>query len=504
LLKNLIDVLNEQHHSNASSSLEETAVTSTTTKKETTAVSAASKRAAQKPPYLHEDKKFLNVNKLLKDDELDEAEDDDDENDDEDIVVVDGVEDDSDFDRGESQDETEYFADEHDHDDDVQCGGSGGRKNNKSNRIHSARTLTNEHEPTGGVDIEPEENTPLHFELLYLEKFKNCYQTEYNLNENARLHKQLDRLFTLVVNKRICSRAWRQQRAPSSKNVYLILFCLRILLRDTFFQRKFLTIESGFASVAKLFERYVSTYASVYSQLIIHSHILDQLLNILTKVLFSEPLLAELEIARSGSGGTSRQGSAASSSTANNNKSASNNLVKRLSRRFFSLNVHVSIMQLLENSNELSLVHPSLNLLVQVCSIDVENRGRLATDLHISDQLLLILQEYDEDSKKLAVKLLCLLCIEDKIKSEVSSLDGIQVLLSLLDSQNNLDILWNVIWCLVQLSSYDDNKREIRLMGGIPLVLSILCDKNLDVQSSSETATTSKNGMMTSNGSSTG
>lgn len=96
--------------------------------------------------------------------------------------------------------------------------------------------------------------------------------------------------------------------------------------------------------------------------------------------------------------------------------------------------------------------------------------------------MLLILQEYDEDSKRFASKLLSLLCIEEKIKNEVTNLDGIQVLLSLLHSHNNSDILWNVIWCLVQLSAYDDNKREIRLMGGIPLILSILCDKNLDSQ----------------------
>ena len=105
----------------------------------------------------------------------------------------------------------------------------------------------------------------------------------------------------------------------------------------------------------------------------------------------------------------------------------------------------------------------------------------------------MILQEYDEDSKRFASKLLCLLCIEEKIKNEVTNLDGIQVLLSLLHSDNNSDILWNVIWCLVQLSAYDDNKREIRLMGGIPLILSILCDKNLDSQLESQNANEQSN-----------
>ena len=46
-----------------------------------------------------------------------------------------------------------------------------------------------------------------------------------------------------------------------------------------------------------------------------------------------------------------------------------------------------------------------------------------------------------------------------------------------------MDIVWNIIWCLVQLCSFpEENKKEIRLMGGIPLILSILYDKSLDLQ----------------------
>ncbi len=46
-----------------------------------------------------------------------------------------------------------------------------------------------------------------------------------------------------------------------------------------------------------------------------------------------------------------------------------------------------------------------------------------------------------------------------------------------------MDIVWNIIWCLVQLCSFpEENKKEIRLLGGIPLILSILYDKNSDEQ----------------------
>lgn len=34
----------------------------------------------------------------------------------------------------------------------------------------------------------------------------------------------------------------------------------------------------------------------------------------------------------------------------------------------------------------------------------------------------------------------------------------------------------------MQLSSFEENKREIRLMGGMPLILSLLKDKGLEAQ----------------------
>jgi len=39
---------------------------------------------------------------------------------------------------------------------------------------------------------------------------------------------------------------------------------------------------------------------------------------------------------------------------------------------------------------------------------------------------------------------------------------------------DNVKLLWNVVWCLVMLSSDADTSNEIRSMGGIPLLLSML------------------------------
>jgi len=39
---------------------------------------------------------------------------------------------------------------------------------------------------------------------------------------------------------------------------------------------------------------------------------------------------------------------------------------------------------------------------------------------------------------------------------------------------DDVRLVWNVIWCLVLLSSDADTSNEIRCMGGIPLLLSML------------------------------
>jgi len=39
---------------------------------------------------------------------------------------------------------------------------------------------------------------------------------------------------------------------------------------------------------------------------------------------------------------------------------------------------------------------------------------------------------------------------------------------------DDMRLVWNVIWCLVLLSSDADTSNEIRCMGGIPLLLSML------------------------------
>ncbi len=164
---------------------------------------------------------------------------------------------------------------------------------------------------------------------------------------------------------------------------------MRILLRNLKLQKQFIQTQSSFHHLTILFLKYADLYSSpnvVHN--LLHAHILDQFLNILGKIIL-----------------------------------VNSSVSKEISRVFFDLKLHVALMELIGASNDLCIIHGALNLFIYI-SNSAENKSRLVNDLDISDQLLLMLQEYDEDSKKFASKLLSALCSEEKIKYEVTHLDG--------------------------------------------------------------------------------
>ncbi|CAF0812289.1 unnamed protein product [Brachionus calyciflorus] len=382
------------------------------------------------------------------------------ENDDEDIVVVD---EEIDLEKAESHDDLSE-NECHDDDDDVEYGQINSNKSKNKTKILKHLNSKDTLDLADALD----ENT---VEIKTLEKFKNLYQNEHGFSENKN-HKYFEKILNLLITKRISSQAWLNS-CSSNRNLYFILYSLRILLRDLSYQKYFLNLDNSFLSILKILKKYVNNYSLMHNQILIHCHIIDLILNILIKLLLNETYLNSIETSRHGSGSISSTRTRPNS--ANSAQNQSFNQTKLLTKVLFENQIHVSLLQLLEISNELCIVHSTLNILIYIANIDYENRTKLSDDLDISDQLLLILQEYDDESKRLASKLLCLLLIEDRIKTETTNYDGVQILLSLLHNHNNLDILWNCIWCLVQLCSFGDNKREIRLIGGIPLILSILC-----------------------------
>ena len=209
-------------------------------------------------------------------------------------------------------------------------------------------------------------------EVKILEKFKDTYQGEYSLSE-SKLQKYFEKIFALLVTKRLCSDTWYKSSDYSNKALYLTLYSLRIFMRNAHYQRQFLQVKGSFVCLAKLLNKYVNFYATMHNQIIIHSHILDQLLNILTKILLSDAILSAHEPqARNGSGGGGGGGSRVGSggNSKQSNASSINGLGKEIAKHFFENNLHVGLMQIIEASNELCLIHASLNILIQICTLE--------------------------------------------------------------------------------------------------------------------------------------
>eukprot|EP00069_Balaena_mysticetus_P014724 bmy_08828T0 len=89
----------------------------------------------------------------------------------------------------------------------------------------------------------------------------------------------------------------------------------------------------------------------------------------------------------------------------------------------------------------------------------------------------MILHEYDLLSKRLTAELLRLLCAERQVREQVKLYEGVPILLSLLHS-DHLQLLWSVVWILVQVCEDPETSVEIRIWGGIKQILHILRGAN--------------------------
>ena len=74
---------------------------------------------------------------------------------------------------------------------------------------------------------------------------------------------------------------------------------------------------------------------------------------------------------------------------------------------------------------------------------------------------------------RLAAKLLQELCKEATCREMVQCHDGVPVLISQLHC-DNVNLLLPLMWCLVQICEDPNASKEVRQMGGIPLILSFI------------------------------
>ncbi|XP_073534116.1 serine/threonine-protein kinase Nek10 isoform X3 [Phyllobates terribilis] len=262
-------------------------------------------------------------------------------------------------------------------------------------------------------------------ESVELEKFSINYKNERNFSQHSQHNLFLD-IFMALVKNRLGCREWTD-RAPSV-HLLRVLICLRLLIRDPFYQGVLHQI-NGVDILAQYMQTTCNTYLSSGED----EFNVDKLVNM--TYIFQKIAAAKDQrewVIQSGA--------------------------------------HKTLLRLLaaRDSNVL------IGALLALTSLAESPECRTAiSELSIVENLMMILQEYDLLSKRLSAELLRLLCSESDVKEQVKIYDGVPTLLSLLHS-DHLKLLWSVVWILVQICEDPEISVEIRTWGGIKQLLHIL------------------------------
>ncbi|XP_075067368.1 serine/threonine-protein kinase Nek10 [Mixophyes fleayi] len=262
-------------------------------------------------------------------------------------------------------------------------------------------------------------------ESVELEKFSINYKNERNFSQHSQHNLFLDIFIALVKNRLGCSE-WID-RAPSV-HVLRVLICLRLLIREQFYQGVLHQID-GIDTLAQ----YMQTTCNAYLSSGEDEFDVDKLVNMTY-------IFQKLSAA------------------------------KDQREWVIKSEVHKTLVKLLaaRDSNVL------LGALLALTSLAESPECRAAiSELNLVENLMMILHEYDLLSKRLSAELLRLLCSESDVKEQVKIYDGVPTLLSLLHS-DHLKLLWSVVWILVQLCEDPEISVEIRTWGGIKQLLHIL------------------------------
>ncbi|XP_058298256.1 serine/threonine-protein kinase Nek10 isoform X6 [Hylobates moloch] len=262
-------------------------------------------------------------------------------------------------------------------------------------------------------------------EAVELENFSINYKNERNFSKHPQ-HKLFQEIFTALVKNRLICREW-VNRAPSI-HFLRVLICLRLLMRDPCYQ-EILHSLGGIENLAQYMEIVANEYLGYGEE----QHTVDKLVNM---TYIFQKLAA----------------------------------VKDQREWVTTSGAHKTLVNLL-GARDTNVLLGSLLALASLAE-SPECREKIS-ELHIVENLLMILHEYDLLSKRLTAELLRLLCAEPQVKEQVKLYEGIPVLLSLLHS-DHLKLLWSVVWILVQVCEDPETSVEIRIWGGIKQLLHIL------------------------------
>ncbi|KAL5007557.1 hypothetical protein ScPMuIL_016363 [Solemya velum] len=263
------------------------------------------------------------------------------------------------------------------------------------------------------------ENQQLSSEAYALELFSLKYQNERHFSEHSQT-KLFSNVFSALIRKRLCSEEWTGRAPP--ENISRMLTCVRILMRDPSNQKHMFDL-GGVKVLADNLKKATDSYL-MYGEGPYVVEILKEMTNIFQK-LAAVPDQRDWLIA---------------------------------------CGVHKTLVLLL-SAGDVIVLHCSVHALITLAQSP--RPRQLIGELNCIEVLLRIIQEYDNLSKKLAANLLRILCQDSQTREMVKLYDGIPILLSQLHSEN-VNLLWHVVWCLVQLCEDQEISNDIRQMGGDP------------------------------------
>ncbi|KAJ7985422.1 hypothetical protein DPEC_G00351880 [Dallia pectoralis] len=261
-------------------------------------------------------------------------------------------------------------------------------------------------------------------EDLELEKFSTTHRNQRCFSNHPQ-HKLYFKILECLVKNRLCSN-WVNHAPPES--VLRVLICLRLLIREQHYQKVFHQLQ-GVVLLASHMELVCSSYLQCGEQ----TFAIEQLVTM--QYMFQK--MSVVEEQRHWVIGTG----------------AHETLVKLLSARDSSVLLGALL---------------ALNTLAE----SSECKEQIGV-LSVVDKLLVILQEYDTLSKRMAAELLRLLCPVRQVREQVRECEGLPVLLSLLHEEH-LKLLWSIVWVLVQLCEETEASTEIHMWGGVRQLLRIV------------------------------
>ncbi|XP_078233435.1 serine/threonine-protein kinase Nek10 isoform X3 [Pogona vitticeps] len=262
-------------------------------------------------------------------------------------------------------------------------------------------------------------------EAVELEHFSMNYKNERNFSQYPQ-HKLFQEIFIALVKNRLICREWANRASPI--HFLRVLICIRLLMRDPYYQEVLHSLGG-----TDILAQYMETVANDYLGYGEERHNIDILINM---TYIFQKLSA----------------------------------VKDQREWVIACGAHKTLANLLGAKENNVLIGALLALISLAESPKCREK---ISELHVVENLLMVLHEYDLLSKRLSAELLRLLCSESQVKEQVRIYEGIPILLSLLHS-DHLKLLWSVVWILVQVCEDPDTSVEIRIWGGIKQLLHIL------------------------------